>query len=65
MQCPKCASTHIRKNGRQRSKQNYICVPCGRQFIDSYESKGYSEEFKLECARNVRQWLWFSCNRTS
>ena len=35
--------------GRQRGKQNYICVPCGRQFIDSYESKGYSEEFKLEC----------------
>ena len=39
----------IRKNGRQRGKQNYICVQCGRQFIDSYESKGYSEEFKREC----------------
>ncbi|MEH2410988.1 IS1 family transposase [Nostoc sp.] len=49
MQCPKCASTHTRKNGRQRSKQNYICVQCGRQFIDAYEPKGYSEDFKCEC----------------
>ncbi|WP_442944141.1 IS1/IS1595 family N-terminal zinc-binding domain-containing protein [Nostoc sp.] len=24
MQCPRCASTHLRKNGRQRGKQNYI-----------------------------------------
>ncbi|BAU08800.1 IS1 transposase [Fischerella sp. NIES-3754] len=49
MECPKCASTHIRKNGKQRGKQNYICVKCGRQFIDSYEPKGYSEEIKCEC----------------
>lgn len=49
MECPKCASTHIRKNGKQRGKQNYICVKCGRQFIDSYEPKGYSEEIKREC----------------
>nr|MDZ8016859.1 IS1 family transposase [Nostoc sp. SerVER01]MDZ8016866.1 IS1 family transposase [Nostoc sp. SerVER01] len=34
MQCPRCASTHIRKNGRKNGKQNYICVVCGRQFID-------------------------------
>jgi transposase-like protein len=49
MQCPRCASTHIRKNGKKGSKQNYICVDCGRQFIDSYEHQGYSEEFKKEC----------------
>ncbi len=49
MQCPRCESTHIRKNGWQRGKQNYICVSCGRQFIDSYEPKGYSEDFKREC----------------
>lgn len=49
MQCPRCASTHTRKNGRQRGKQNYICVSCGRQFIDAYEPKGYSEDFKCEC----------------
>ena len=45
MKCPRCASTHIRKNG----KQNYICVKCGRQFVDFYEPKGYSEEIKREC----------------
>ncbi|MBW4573320.1 MAG: IS1 family transposase, partial [Tolypothrix carrinoi HA7290-LM1] len=30
MKCPRCASTHIRKNGKQRGKQNYICVNCKR-----------------------------------
>ncbi len=49
MQCPRCASTHIRKNGKKGSKQNYICVNCRRQFIDSYEKQGYSEEIKREC----------------
>ncbi|WP_442949128.1 transposase-like zinc-binding domain-containing protein [Nostoc sp.] len=29
MQCPKCASTHIRKKGKKGSKQNQICVHCG------------------------------------
>ena len=47
--CPRCASTHNRKNGRQRGKQNYICVECGREFIESYEPKGYSEDLKREC----------------
>ncbi len=49
MQCPRCALTHIRKNGKKYGKQNYICVSCGRQFIDSYEQQGYSEEIKREC----------------
>jgi insertion element IS1 protein InsB len=49
MQCPRCASTYIRKNGKKHSKQNYICVNCGRQFIDSYDPQGYSEEIKREC----------------
>ncbi len=49
MQCPRCALTHIRKNGKKSGKQNYICVGCGRQFIDSYEQQGYSEEIKCEC----------------
>lgn len=35
MECPRCVSTHIRKNGKQRGKQDYICVKCGRQFIDA------------------------------
>jgi transposase-like protein len=49
MQCPRCASTHIRKNGKKASKQNYICVQCSRQFIDAYDLQGYSEEIKREC----------------
>lgn len=49
MQCPRCGSTHIRKNGKKASKQNYICAQCGRQFIDSYDLQGYSEEIKREC----------------
>ncbi|MBW4444342.1 MAG: IS1 family transposase, partial [Plectolyngbya sp. WJT66-NPBG17] len=28
MQCAECQSTHIRKNGKRRGKQNYICVGC-------------------------------------
>ncbi len=28
---------------------HYICVQCGRQFIDFYELQGYSEEIKREC----------------
>jgi transposase-like protein len=49
MKCPRCASTHIRKNGKKHGKQNHICVNCGRQFIDSYEQQGYPEEIKKEC----------------
>ena len=50
MQCPECKSTHINKNGKKRGKQNYICVDCQRQFIDSYQTKkGYSDALKREC----------------
>ncbi len=50
MQCPECQSTHIRKNGKRKGKQNHICVSCGRQLIDSYDPpKGYSEQIKREC----------------
>ena len=52
MQCPNCHSTHIRKNGKNKGKQNHICVDCHRQFIDSYESsRGYSDEVKRECLK--------------
>ena len=51
MQCPECKSSHIRKNGiNKKGKQNHICVPCGRQFIDNYENhRGYDEKTKKEC----------------
>jgi len=52
MQCPECKSTHIRKNGHRRGKQNHICVDCGRQFIDHYTAlRGYSDEVKRECLK--------------
>jgi len=52
MQCPECGSSHIRKNGTKRGKQNHICVDCRRQFIDDYEPpKGYSEDVKRECLK--------------
>jgi IS1 family transposase len=34
MECPECHGTHIRKNGHRQHKQNYICVKCGRQFLE-------------------------------
>lgn len=52
MQCPECRSKHIRKNGKNKGKQNYICAACGRQFITEYNAhKGYSDEFKRECLK--------------
>jgi transposase-like protein len=49
MQCPEYQSNHINKDGHKRGKHNYICVDCGRQFIEVYEAqKGYSEEMKGE-----------------
>ena len=52
MECPECKSTHIRKNGKKRGKQNHICVNCGRQFIDCYEeTRGYKDEVKRECLK--------------
>ncbi len=52
MQCPECGSSHIRKNGKKKGKQNHICVTCGRQFINHYDPpKGYSDEVKRNCIR--------------
>ena len=49
MKCPRCDSNHIRKNGKQQRKQNYICADCGPQFIEYHNQKGYSDEMKREC----------------
>jgi transposase-like protein len=51
MKCPNCNSDHIHKNGHRGEKQNYICTNCGRQFIDSYEPKGYSDDIKRRCLK--------------
>ena len=49
MKCPDCSGTHIRKNGHRQQKQNYICVTCGRQFLEAYGHRGYSDEVKRLC----------------
>jgi len=60
MQCPECQSTHVNKNGHKKGKQNYICVGCGRQFIDGYQPhKGYSEDVKRECLKMYVNGLGF------
>lgn len=52
MQCPKCHSTHIRKNGKNKGKQNHICVDCGRQFVERDGStRGYTQHVKQECLK--------------
>ena len=51
MQCPKCGSFHIRKNGKRGEKQNHICADCGRQFIDSYSQRGYEPKVKELCLK--------------
>jgi transposase-like protein len=51
MQCPKCGSSHIRKNGKRGAKQNHICADCGRQFIDSYSQHGYEPKVKELCLK--------------
>lgn len=52
MECPECQSTHIRKNGKRRGKQNHICVQCGRQFVENPQThRGYSDEVRQECLR--------------
>jgi transposase-like protein len=57
MQCPECKSNHINKNGHKKGRQNYICVNCGRQFIDCYENqRGYYEEVKRECLLSFGAW---------
>ncbi len=52
MKCPECESSHIRKNGIKKGKQNHICVDCLRQFvIRNAAPRGYSDEFKRECLK--------------
>ncbi len=51
MKCPECKSDHINKNGHRGQKKNYICVNCGRQFIDGYETKGYRDDVKRTCLK--------------
>lgn len=46
-------SITLRKNGlNPQGKQNYICVHCSRQFIDSTQrQRGYSEQIRRDCLK--------------
>jgi transposase-like protein len=60
VKCPECKSTHINKNGHKKGKQNYLCVTCRRQFIDSYKiHKGYALEVRQECLKMYVNGLGF------
>ncbi|MDX2232203.1 MAG: IS1 family transposase, partial [Leptolyngbyaceae cyanobacterium bins.349] len=51
MQCPECGGKHIRNNGHRQHQQNYISVGCGRQFLEHYEHRGYSDDVKRLCIK--------------
>ena len=47
MICPKCGSTHIKKNGSiHNKKKKYQCNRCGRQFVENPQNKIISDETK-------------------
>ena len=48
LNCPKCQSNQIYKNGKiHKVKQNYKCRECGRQFIENPTKKYITKETKL------------------
>ena len=52
MNCPRCNSKQIRKNGFRRGKQNHFCLDCGRQFVDNPKKhRGYSDDIKKLCLK--------------
>ena len=47
MICPKCGSSHIKKNGSiHNKKQKYQCNTCGRQFVENPQNIIISDEKK-------------------
>jgi AcrR family transcriptional regulator len=59
IKCPYCHSESISKNGHRNNKQRYICKECGKQFLESYSPKGYSEEVKQRCLDLYRGGMGF------
>ncbi|MUL36218.1 FCD domain-containing protein [Gloeocapsopsis dulcis] len=49
IQCPRCQSFEVSRNGRRMGKQGYICRQCGRQFLTSYKSSRHSAEIREKC----------------
>jgi hypothetical protein len=47
MNCPSCFSTDFKRNGHiHNGKQNYMCHPCGRQFVENPTKKLISSRDK-------------------
>ena len=47
MNCPKCESEQIIKNGSiHNGKQKYLCKDCGRQFVENPQHRVISDETK-------------------
>lgn len=59
MKCPQCGSNQVRKNGHRQGKQNYLCKSCGRQFVEFYAQRGYSEDVRQICLRMHRSGINF------
>ncbi|MBW4662346.1 MAG: helix-turn-helix domain-containing protein [Drouetiella hepatica Uher 2000/2452] len=57
MKCPNCESEQFQKNGHRSGKQNYRCKNCGRQYVEAYAAKGYSEDTKQICIKMYRTGL--------
>jgi transposase-like protein len=56
MQCPRCSSDHIKKNGHSRKgKQNHLCKDCGAAFVE--ESTRVTEEEKATALRLYQEGL--------
>ncbi len=59
MQCPKCQSSHKKKNGFRRGKQSYKCKDCGYQFVENPISRKYPPEVKQICLKMYLNGLGF------
>ncbi|MBE9180393.1 IS1 family transposase [Oculatella sp. LEGE 06141] len=51
MKCPTCGSEQFQRNGHRRGRQNYRCKNCGRQYIEAYVVRGYSEDTRQLCIK--------------
>ncbi len=49
----------MNRNGHNYGKQNYICKQCGRQFLEVYKLRGYSEDAKKICLRMYANGMGF------
>lgn len=70
MECKRCGSNKIKKNGNSAGKQRYMCKECGKTFFET--SPKFSEETKnkaiLMYVNNVgvrKTALFIGCSRTT